>query len=127
MKSENAPICAAMAKDALRKREMKKLNKIFKTMPKSQRDVVEGLKQQAVFMYSTLDELQQIINTSGAVDEYMNGQQRVLREHPAVKTYNSMIKNYSSVLKQLLDLLPEAKDKTEAVDELMAFVKQAKR
>ena len=128
MKAEiagDATKCAAKARDAARKREMQKLNKIFKALPTAHNDLINGLKNQVVFMSLQLQELQQIINEDGVVDIYMNGQQRVIREHPAAKTYNAMIRNYTSLVKQMIDMLPE--DKAEAQDELMAFVKKAKK
>lgn len=76
-------------------------------------------------MYATLMELQEIMNAEGPVEMFEQGKQKMLREHPASKVYNSMIKNYSSVIKQLLELIP-AEDKKTAEDELMAFVKKAK-
>jgi len=76
-------------------------------------------------MYATLIELQEIMNNEGPVEMFEQGKQKMLREHPASKVYNSMIKNYSSVIKQLLELIP-AEDKKTAEDELMAFVKKAK-
>ncbi|MGE5585732.1 MAG: hypothetical protein ACM309_09440 [Bacillota bacterium] len=115
-----------MAKEALRKKELNKLNRIFKRLPKDKQRLVEGLKQQAAFMVATLTELQEMLSTEGAVELFEQGQQRMLREHPAAKTYNAMIRNYSTVCKQLLELLPDEQTK-EASDELMAFVKRRGR
>lgn len=123
----DAQICGKIDRDGLKKREMKKLNKIFKVLSPDKRSLVEGMKQQAVFMLVTLTELQSVIDIDGVIDVWQNGKQRIVREHPAAKTYNSMIRNYASLCKQLLDMLPEEKNKEEAVDELMAFVKKAKR
>ena len=96
-------------------------------LPPDQKNLIEGMKQQLAFMYVTLTELQEIIYRDGAIDSSIGKSgEVVLREHPAAKTYNAMIKNYSSLCKQLLDLLPEKKN-AEAADELMAFVKKAKR
>lgn len=113
-------------KDKIRKKELSKLRKIFKELPEDKKKLAESLIQQAAFMVSTLAELQEILNTDGAVELFEQGTQKMLREHPAAKTYNSMIKNYSTVCKQLMDLLPDDKDKSTE-DELMAFVKKARR
>ncbi len=113
-------------KEKIRKKELSKLNKIFKNLPKDKQKLAEGLKQQAAFMVSTLAELQEILDNDGAVDLFEQGEQRMLREHPAAKTYNAMIRNYVAVCKQLFDLLPEDKSK-DAADELMAFVKKARK
>lgn len=112
-------------KDKLIKKEMQKLNKFFKNIPKEKQQMIEGLKQQAAFMYATLMVLQEQINNDGAVEWFEQGKQKMFREHPAAKVYNSMIKNYSSVIKQLLDMLPQEEKKTTE-DELLAFIKKAK-
>lgn len=113
-------------KEKLQKKELTKLNRIFKNLPKEKQKLAEGLKSQAAFMMATLAELQDIMNRDGPVELFEQGAQRMLREHPAAKTYNTMVRNYTSVCKALFDLLPEEEKKT-AADELMEFVKGASR
>ena len=43
----------------------------------------------------------------GVIEKFIQGKQNFLRESPALKSYNSTIKNYTSAVKQLNDLLPE--------------------
>ena len=111
-------------KDKLIKQEMRKLNKFFKNVPKDKQEMIQGLKEQAAFMYATLMELQEIINDEGPVELFEQGKQRLLREHPASKTYNTMIKNYSSVIKQLIDMLPK-EDAKSTEDEFVKFIQKA--
>ena len=111
-------------KDKLIKKEMRKLNKFFKNIPKDKQEMIQGLKEQAAFMYATLMELQEIINDEGPVELFEQGKQRLLREHPASKTYNTMIKNYSSVIKQLIDMLPK-EDAKSTEDEFVKFIQKA--
>ena len=113
-------------KEKIRKKELRKLNRIFKNISKEKQQLAEGLKAQAAFMMATLAELQDIMNRDGPVELFEQGAQRMLREHPAAKTYNTMVRNYTSVCKALFDLLPE-EDKKTATDELMEFVKGASR
>lgn len=113
-------------KEKIRKKELLKLNKIFKELPEDKKRLAESLIQQAAFMVSTLAELQEILNNDGAVELFEQGAQRMLREHPAAKTYNSMIKNYTTVCKQLMDMLPAENGKA-VEDELMEFVKRARK
>lgn len=112
-------------KDKLIKAELQKLNKFFKNIPEDRQKIIKGLKEQAAFMYATLMELQEIMNTEGPVELFEQGKQKMLREHPASKVYNSMIRNYSNVIKQLLELMP-TEEKKAAEDELLAFIKKAK-
>lgn len=113
-------------KEKLYKKELQKLNKFFKNMPKEQQRVIEGLKQQAAFLYATMMELQERINEEGPVEWFVQGKQRLLREHPASKVYNEMVKSYASIIKQLLAMLPKEEAK-QTEDELMAFVKKARK
>lgn len=112
-------------KDKIRKKELNKLKKIFENLPEDKKKLAESLMQQAAFMVATLAELQERLDNDGAVELFEQGKQKLIREHPAAKTYNSMIRNYTTVCKQLIDLLPAGNTKTE--DELMSFVKQVKK
>lgn len=103
------------------KTELNKLKKLFKDLEKDKVEMANRLMQQASFMYVTLLELQEMINEEGSVDLFEQGSQKMIREHPAVKSYNSMIKNYSATIKQLNDLLP--KNEAKVVDDgFEAFV-----
>ena len=93
-------------KDKTIKEEIKKLTTIFKDLEKDKKIYADRLINQASFMYATLKSLQEIINESGTVELFENGAKQMLREHPATKTYNTMIKNYTSIVKQLIELTP---------------------
>jgi len=112
-------------KEKLYRKEFQKLNKFFKNIPKEQQQLIEGLKQQAAFLYATMMELQERINNEGPVELFVQGKQKLLREHPATKVYNEMVQRYAAIIKQLLTMLPkeEAKEKEDA---LLAFIKKAK-
>ena len=81
--------------------------------------------QQCAFMQVTLQELQETLNEDGSVELYTNGKQNMLKEHPASKTYNTMIKNYNSLIKQLIDMVPETT--AEEKDELLDFLGNGKK
>lgn len=106
-------------------KNFKKLKRIFRFLDKDRRSFAEKLCRKAAFMDVTLDEMQAQITAEGYVVEAVNGNGfRVKMDHPAVKTYNTMIKNYTAVMKQLADLLPEG---SEEADEIMAFMKGKKK
>ena len=102
-------------------KELNKLKKIFKDIEPSKQKTVEKLISNAAFMAESLDELQEIIQEKGFVEEYQNGaNQYGVKKCSEVEIYNTMIKNYSSIIKQLVDLLPnEAKS---SGDELLDFI-----
>lgn len=106
-------------KEKMIKREITELKKIFKEIDEDKKPFADRLIQQCAFMLTTLNELQETLNEQGSIELFVNGKQEMLREHPAAKTYNTMIKNYNSIIKQLLDLLPE--DRKES-DELLDFL-----
>lgn len=108
------------------KKEKTRLKRIFKELTGDKKKLAEGLISQAAFMLVTLEELQEIMNTDGPVELFEQGTQRMLREHPAAKTYNTMVRNYVAVCKAMFGLLPE-EQKAAAADELMEFIKGVAR
>lgn len=96
-----------VSKDTLIKREVSRLTNLFKEIERARRLSTNGLIEEAAFMKATLLELKTIINEKGAIDEMPQGEYSILREHPALKSYNTMVQRYSGILKQLTDLLPK--------------------
>ncbi len=108
------------------KKEITKLRRLFKNLPKDKQKAAEGLLQEAAFMKATLEETRHIIDKEGILENFEQGKQKFVREHPATKVYNTMIQRYSTVCKQIFDMLPGETSK-EAEDELMAFVKKVRK
>lgn len=108
-------------------KEMRKLRRLFKNLPKDKRKAAEGLLQEAAFMKATLEETRHIIDQEGILEHFEQGAQKFLREHPATKVYNTMINRYAAVCKQLFDMLPDPDASKQAENELMAFVKRGRR
>ncbi len=81
-------------------------------------------------MSVTLDELKQEINNSGVIDEMPQGSYSILREHPAVKTYNTTIQRYSTLYKQLSELYPKEESTNnkndDESDDLVKFMNKHK-
>jgi uncharacterized protein YfbU (UPF0304 family) len=109
------------------KKEMRKLRRLFKNLPKDKQKAAEGLLQEAAFMKATLEETRYIIDQEGILEHFEQGAQKFLREHPATKVYNTMINRYATVCKQLFDMVPDPDAGKAAEDELMAFVKRGRR
>lgn len=93
-------------KKELKEQKLKLLNKIFENVKENKKALVTGLIEQTCFMYVELKELNEIIEKKGVVENFKQGKQQFTREQPAVKTYNSMIKNYNVTIKQLSEFLP---------------------
>ncbi len=99
-------------------REITRLKKLFKNIPKDTVNAILTLIKNAAFMTVTLEDLQETINREGVVSEYKNGENQFgTKKSPEVEIYNTMIKNLSSVIKQLTDLIPEGeKPKPKELD-----------
>lgn len=109
-------------KDKVTKGKISKLKKIFKEIDSNKKLFADKLISQLIFMENTLDELQETIKDEGAVMTGINGNGfKVVKEHPAQKSYNVMIKNYNATMSNLINLIP--KDDIED-DEAMQFIKQ---
>ncbi len=108
-------------KEKMIKKEITELKRFFKEIENDKKPFANRLIEQCSFMAVTLRELQETLNEDGAIELFVNGKQKMLREHPATKTYNAMVKNYNSVIKQLLEMLPEGKKEN---DELMEFLRR---
>jgi hypothetical protein len=102
-----------LTKEEMIKKEMRRLKRIYKDLDGRKKQVVDGLIHEAAYMRATLDELRKMIDEKGPIDEMPQGDYSILREHPAVKTYNTMIQRYTTVMKQLTDLLPKEVPKEE--------------
>lgn len=109
------------------KREILKLRRLFKALPKDKIKAVEGLIQEAAFMRVTLEEARYVIDKEGILEFFKQGSQEFLREHPATKVYSTMINRYASICKQLFEMIPDPDASKQAEDELMAFVKRARK
>ena len=81
--------------------------------------VAYDLLEELVFMKETMDELKATVQLHGATYLFKQGEQEYLKENPAMKSYNATVTKYNATLKQLLSLIPE---QTEESDAFMEFV-----
>lgn len=105
------------------KEEEKRLNNIFANLDKDKKAINQKLINNAAFMAITLQSLQDQVNSEGPVIKSINGNGfETINEHPAQKSYNTMINRYTVVIKQLTDLASKETIKDEK-DELLEFLK----
>ena len=112
-----------VSKDTLVNREINRLTKLSKDIDANKRLTAKGLIEEASFMKATLQELKEMIDKQGPIDEMPQGEYSILREHPALKSYNTMVQRYTSVINQLTNLHPKEDIKKEVVDGFEAFVR----
>lgn len=110
-----------LSKDTLIKREISRLTNLFQNIERSRRLGTNGLIEEAAYMKITLKELKEEIDKVGPVDEMSQGSYSILREHPALKSYNTMVQRYAAILRQLTDLLPK-EEKADELDDFDRFV-----
>jgi len=101
---------------------MQELKKILATVPEDRKAIADSLYNELEFMQGTLVILRQQIKEEGPTAMFRQGVQEFLREHPALKAYNTTIQRYSLLYKQLVDLLPEPV-KEAPTDPVIDFVR----
>jgi hypothetical protein len=105
------------------KAEFNRINKIYKELPKEKIKILEGLIDEAAFMKITLKGLRNTLHEEGVTELFEQGEQKIIRRHPCMDIYTTMVNRYSIIMKQLIDLFPP-EEKKEEVDKLMNFVKK---
>lgn len=86
--------------------DLKALKIIFEENDTAKSKLALSLLDKAEFMEKTLKTLQQKVKEVGVVTKMCQGAYEIDRENPALRSYNTTIKNYTSVIKQLNDMLP---------------------
>lgn len=110
------------------KREVGRLKRILKNVSKESLTAAEGLIKRLAFLQVTLEDLEADINEKGTAEMFsQTAGIEYERERPATRIYNTTIKNYTVASKQLFDLLPDGEKTKSAADELMDFVKKARK
>jgi hypothetical protein len=100
--------------------EIKRLKKIYSTLPKNQMAVCDGLIVQAARLRVRLDQLWKDIQDHGETEMFTQSERTdpYERERPAARLFTATDKNYQSIIKQLNDLCPPDQEE----DELAAFL-----
>jgi hypothetical protein len=111
-----------LAKNTVISKDMKELKRILKQIPKDRQAIAKSLYNELEFMQKTLVKLREQIEQDGPTAMFKQGVQEFLREHPALKGYNTTVQRYSLLYKQFTDLLPPP-EKPQAGDPLLDFMK----
>jgi hypothetical protein len=109
-------------KDRLVNNEIKRLTGLFKDIERNKRLTAKGLVEEAAYMRITLQELKKEIDKEGPIDEMPQGDYSILREHPALKSYNTMVQRYTNIIDKLTNLHPKKEIKKEVDDGFEDFV-----
>lgn len=104
------------------KAEVERLMAIFTEVPDKKLKTVKGLIAEAAFMVVTLKELKEIIQKDGVLDQMEQGSYSILREHPALKSYNAIVQRYTTVTEKLVALLPKDEEVDGYISEFNDFL-----
>lgn len=111
--------CETMAKKkVLAYEDLKKLKETFEKMDNDKSKLALSLLDEAYFCGDTLKKLKEKVEKDGVVTEMCQGNYNIDRENPALKSYNTTIKNYQALIKQITELLPnEIENNTDNFDD----------
>ena len=109
-------------KDTLVNREINRLTKLFQDIDRNKRLTAKGLIEEAAYMRVTLVELKEEIDKHGPIDEMPQGDYSILREHPALKAYNTMVQRYTNIIDKLTNLHPKEAKVVEEDDGFADFI-----
>ena len=103
------------------KKEERRLNQIFVSVPDNKKKTVEGLIKRAAFMRASLEDFEADWDQDGFVEMFRQGdrQEPYERKRPVADLYNTLNTSYQKIIKQLTDLLPEENRES---DELLEFL-----
>lgn len=106
-----------------RKRISTEMKAILEKIPPERRAIAGRLADELIFMQRTLQALKQEVEDNGAIELFKNGSQEMLRESPALKSYNTTIQRYGALYKQLTDLIPQEQEAQKS-NALYDFLKE---
>ena len=111
-----------MKKQTRIKREIKRLNKIYKGLPDNQKELAIGLIERSAYLRVSLEDLEQDLDKNGYVELFSQSPnlEPYQRESPVARIYANLLAKYSNIHKQLSGLL---EDKAERLldDEFEKF------
>lgn len=106
--------------------DIKELRGVFEKLNNNKSKMALNLLDKAEFMNKTLNDLEKKVNENGVVTIMSQGSYSIERENPALRSYNTTIKNYTSIVKQIVDLLPESENK-QVGEDLLKFIASGKK
>ena len=107
------------------KKEIKRLEEVYKDIDVKRKDLLPGLIENAAFSRITLKYLAEDLKENGTTEMFSQSENQTpySRRRPEADLYNTMTGNYLKFIKQLDDMLPKAVEKpTEKIDFLDNFV-----
>lgn len=109
-----------MTKNKAKCNDIEELEQIIELIDDNHKSTAKNILNRIKFMNETLINLEKQIKEEGAIIEALNGNGfKTINEHPAQKSYNTMIGRYNALIKTFIDLIPDCDPKE---DEFMKFI-----
>lgn len=115
-----------LTKEERVKKEINRLKRIYKEMPKDTLMVVEGLIVEAADLRVRLEDIRKDLDENGYDEMFSQSENQdpYERERPAARRYIAMNKSYQTIMKQLGDYIPkkpvEMKPQSDGFEEFVA-------
>src|SRR5690625_4855050 len=95
------------------RKEVNRLKRIYKDLPKDTLMVVDGLIVEAADLRIRLEDIREDLDTNGYDEMFSQSPEQVPyeRERPQARRYVALNKNYQSIMKQLGDYIPKPEKK----------------
>lgn len=108
-----------LTKDERVSKEIRRLKRIYKELPKDTLMVVEGLIVEAADLRIRLEDIRKDLDENGYDEMFSQSesQEPYERERPQARRYIAMNKNYQSIMKQLGDYIPKPDPKKNPNDD----------
>ncbi|MGO4219539.1 hypothetical protein AB4Z03_26910 [Bacillus sp. YAF12_1] len=105
-----------LTKEERVKKEINRLKRIYKEMPKDTLMVVEGLIVEAADLRVRLEDIRKDLDENGYDEMFSQSENQdpYERERPAARRYIAMNKSYQTIMKQLGDYIPKKQVETKA-------------
>ncbi|MFB9324286.1 hypothetical protein, partial [Cryptosporangium minutisporangium] len=114
-----------LARDKRIKKELTRIKKSLKEVPKDKLTAAEGLIHRAAFLRIELEDLEEDINCHGSTELFQNGPDAmpITRVRASAQQHNTVVKNYTTVCRQLADLIPNVPQTPKETPQPDAFQK----
>ena len=80
----------------------KELQTLIDAVPDERRKLAANIVSELSWMSKMMDTLKSEADEIGPLEWFVQGEQSMLRENPALKSYNTTIKNYATLLSKLI-------------------------
>lgn len=85
----------------------KEIQEILNKIPEDKQSEATLLTNEMSFTMATISKLKKKIRKEGPLEKFEQGSQNFMRESPALKSYNQLMKTYDTLYKNLISLVPK--------------------